>query len=106
MYRRWNANNTQQTLPSIPSLLDDSFANSQPPSSVYNNNKSNNLNASNNLNTLSASTSMPKASGASLQQQQQQHHHQQQPQNALDDVSSLPDNTLFRKLNVHIHALI
>ena len=74
-------------MPSIASLLDDSsFANSQPPpSSVYNNNnKSNNINASNNLNTLSASTSMPKASGAMIQQQQQQ---QQQPQNAVDDVS-------------------
>lgn len=91
LVNRWNANNTQQTLPSIPSLLDDSFANnSQPPppssSSVYNNNKSNNINASNNLNTLSASTSMPKASGGAIMQQQQ---HQQQSQNPLDDVSSI-----------------
>jgi len=78
----WNANNTQQTLPSIPSLLDDS----QPPSSVYNNNKSNNINASNNLNTLSASTSMPKASGAMLQQQQQS-------QNALDDIGELSSSS-------------
>jgi len=87
----WNANNTQQTLPSIPSLLDDSFANnSQPPSSVYNNNKSNNVNASNNLNTLSASTSMPKASGAIMQQQQQQ---QQQSQMALDDIGELSSSS-------------
>lgn len=42
--------------------------------------------ASNNLNTLSASTSMPKASGAILMQQQQQ---QQQSQMPLDDVSRL-----------------
>jgi len=81
----WNANNTQQTLPSIPSLLDDS----QPPSSVYNNNKSNNINASNNLSTLSASTSMPKASGAIMQQQQ----HQQQSQNALDDIGELSSSS-------------
>jgi len=80
----WNANNTQQTLPSIPSLLDDS----QPPSSVYNN-KSNNINASNNLSTLSASTSMPKASGAIMQQQQ----HQQQSQNALDDIGELSSSS-------------
>jgi hypothetical protein len=88
---RWNANNTQQTLPSIPSLLDDSsFPNSQPPppSSVYNNNnKSNNINASNNLNTLSASTSMPKASGGATMQQQQQQQQLQQTQSAVDDVS-------------------
>lgn len=99
MSNRWNANNTQQTLPSIPSLLDDNFASQQP--SLYNNNKSNNV--SSNSNNQSAPPSMPKASGAPMQQPQLQ----QLSQNAADDVSwtlsvlpvhetNLTTQTLFR----------
>ncbi|CRK97759.1 CLUMA_CG011139, isoform A [Clunio marinus] len=83
----WNANNPQQTLPSIPSLLDENFSNNSqpPPSSGYNNkNNNNNPNTNISLSNQSASTS---ASGAILQQQQQQQ------SLALDDIGELSSSS-------------
>ncbi|CAO1389544.1 unnamed protein product [Diamesa hyperborea] len=78
----WNANNTQQTLPSIPIIgLDDGFANSTTP--VYSSKSNNNL-SSNNLPSSNASTSMSKSSAIQQQPQQlQQQQLQQQQQQIL-----------------------
>lgn len=83
---RWNANNTQQTLPSIPSLLDDNnFTSNQAPSSVPTISSSSVYSKSSNVsNNSMAAVSMPKASSVSLMAQQQQ---QQQSQSVMDDVS-------------------
>ncbi|XP_058119472.1 ell-associated factor Eaf [Anopheles ziemanni] len=74
----WNANNTQQTLPSIPMIgLDDGLDFGMPQSSSTSSSM-NNHQSSNNNNINSANSNHGASSNNNNHHQQQHHHHQQQ----------------------------
>ncbi|XP_053657590.1 ell-associated factor Eaf [Anopheles marshallii] len=90
----WNANNTQQTLPSIPMIgLDDGmdFGTVMPPSSATTSNSSSGANMNNHLNNNISSSS---GSGSnSNSNHTNNHHHHQQHSNSNISINSSSSST-------------